>query len=233
MQRSLRILLHSGGYDGRILGFYFGLYRLPRDPLDGEYLTYYFSARHGILRRTLFCNNLFECMLSAPHPTSVGYRITGDGVTPVFGRRYSDAMLALIKAQISGALMFCIKEKHKTGVKNEAETRRECFRILRRAMILPTKSDARLYAHFLFCDEVSECGMRPLTCSDASANIPDNLFFTRLFRRLTRRTAHSNGAPFWIYGDIASLRGVRKFWFLFNALLWDVLKSLRDSARRK
>ena len=233
MQRSLRILLRSAGYEGHITGFYFGLYATPSDLLDGEYLAYYFDARRGFMRRTLFSNNLFECMLSAPHPTTVGYSFSQGNVTPVFGRPYPPDMLALIKAQISGAIAFCMEENKNSETKNVAESKRRCFKILRRAMILPTLSEARMYSHFLFCDDVSESYMLPLADADSPSDIRARLLLPRLLSKLSGRGASRGRDSFWIYGSIAFMRGFRKFWYLFNALLWDILRSLRDGMRRK
>lgn len=47
MQRSLRQLLHSKDFSGKIVGFYFGMFAEPKSAEDGEYLAGYFTKRRG------------------------------------------------------------------------------------------------------------------------------------------------------------------------------------------
>lgn len=88
MQRSLRQLLESAGYKGRITGFYFGLFQQQKEVRDGVYLSWYFSAGRQKMNRILFCNNLLECFLAAPHGMTTGYEMRQDQYVPEIGRAH-------------------------------------------------------------------------------------------------------------------------------------------------
>ena len=89
MQRSLRQLLESAGWSGKLTGFYFGMYVEPKDKNDGEYLNFYFNRHSGAKRKINFNNNLFECMLSANHSMTIGYEEKDGAVAPIFSNPIS------------------------------------------------------------------------------------------------------------------------------------------------
>lgn len=82
MQRSLRQLLQSAGFQGKILGFYFGMYADPKEAKDGTYLTYHFNKAGRIRDKIPFSNNLFECLLQAPHGMTLGYGLQNGSFYP-------------------------------------------------------------------------------------------------------------------------------------------------------
>ncbi len=227
MQRSLRILLDSLGYRGRLIGFYFGMYGEGRRE-DGEYLCYYFSARHGLVRRVLFNNNLLECMLSAPHAMTLEYERREGCATPVFAIDHDEKMLCLISSQMSGALAFCDKINKENERKCKAEINIcKISRKLRRAMIYPSRADAELMSHFVFSDDFTEQYKLSLADGSMLNVLREYTVFRRIFRRILKRQKPA-AELFWSYGVVAYLPMYKQPFYRMNLLIWDFFKALRE-----
>lgn len=225
MQHSLRVLLESGGYGGRIIGFYFGMYAEPRCARDGEFLTYYFNASGPLFRKLYFNNNVFECMLSAPHPMTVSYVLDNGVAAPTFASYCSKEMLNDIELQIKGALEYADEKIKDIGTKIKADcTNADYYKLIKQIMIYPTKQQAQLYSHFLFCDDVTESYM----LSIIKAEIPIRRYTLpgRIIRKITGRGG-GYAEPLWIYGAIADMSPIQRAWYRLNALIYDFLKALK------
>lgn len=83
VQKSLRILLESAGYRGRLTGYYFGLYHIPEGEKKEDYHAYYFKPSGNIRRKVHFSSTLFECVFSEPGQMTMAYRKTPLGYEPV------------------------------------------------------------------------------------------------------------------------------------------------------
>lgn len=76
MQRMFRILTGR-----RQKGYYFGMFTLPNAE-DGEFDTYLFDKRTSARLVSVFNNNLFETLCSAPHGMTTGYEERGGVFVP-------------------------------------------------------------------------------------------------------------------------------------------------------
>lgn len=202
MQRSLRQLLESAGYSGRITGFYFGLYQKQKEPRDGAYLSWYFSADRDKKNRILFCNNLLECFLSAPHGMTVGYKLQQGQYVPVLKGLQQGADLETIREQIRGIL----DGARQQTAHGRTLTKKECRRILHRLMARPTPEEVRMYGSFLFCDDVTEGYAYPLAAQDQEALLKENL----LLMRLQKKGGSHPAQLFWSFGTIALVKNPLK-----------------------
>ena len=228
MQRSLRILLDSLGYQGKICGFYFGMYSTPKS-CDGEYFTYCFSAREGLFRRAFLNNNLFECMLSAPHPMTERYAFINSLPKPCFCDVRDYDMHLMVLAQIDGALSCAEKKNSENRIKTLAEKeKRKIFRSVIRASIMPTRREAELFSRFLFCDDVTEKYMHSLADENMRARLRSYAVLPRLLRRKGRRT-NEREELLWTYGTAAYLPPHLRVWYGINLLLWDLARAVRQS----
>ena len=230
MQRSLRMLMEKEGYRGKIVGFYFGMYSPPKSCADGEYLTFYFNAKSGLWRRVFFNNNLFECMLCAPHPMTLGYRKEGKSVLPVFAAPPPDSMLRLTEEQIEGALQYTEDSLYRLTDREWQKSRgaliRKCRKTLKRITVYPTEQEARLLSGFMFSDDFAEGGEQPLAHGDMKKRLSSYCFFPRLFRKLTGRKNGSADGIFWTYGVIAFCHGIKKLWYRINVMAWDIARAI-------
>ncbi len=226
MQRSLRQLMQNEGYCGKFYGFYFGMYVEPKSESDGEYLTYYFNAKSGFWNKLFFNNNLYECMLSAPHPMTTGYKKENGAIHPTYAPDHNSRLLPLIEQQIQGALEYVDEylssQSHRPDkLKN---SQKKCYKILKRAMVYPTAKEVALLSNFEFCDDVTEGYRKSIADSKMKEKLASYAFFPRLFRKLRGKKNYGANEIFWVYGVIAYCPKILRPWYRFNVWLWEIAK---------
>lgn len=219
MQRSLRQLLSSDGWNGNLVGFYFGMYVQPK-PEDGDYLTYYFSKRTGKLNKVLFCNNLFECFLSAPHGMTTGYRnrLESNLIEPVCNNSDNKDQQRMIDNQIDGIISgvnYLLEEEWKY-------TKAMCQKILRSVMAHPTWQTVQTYGRFLFCDDITEKYKMVLVSECQVIELRNELLTKRLLSKLLRR---NQPKMLWEYGAVAYVKNpAKRCWYWINIFAWNCLR---------
>lgn len=227
MQRSLRQLLESAGYSGKITGFYFGMFVDQKEEKDGQYLTFYFDAHSGTRRKIAFNNNLFECMLSANHAMTIGYEEKNGKFLPIFTASISDSQKLLIESQISGALHYTKEAlSSSTAQFDYKKTRRRCYKILNRAMVYPTKEFATIYGAFTFCDDVTEDYHMSLASPESRRQLGNYMLLPRIFRKLFKIKKSNASELFWPYGAIAFCPALLRPWYRINVQGWELLKAI-------
>lgn len=218
MQRSLRQLLQSAGWNNQLIGFYFGMFASPALE-DGIYLCYYFTRKKNTINKCLFCNNLFECFLSAPHGMTIGYEKHSEQtkVAPIYKDMPNSEQLQLINQQLSGILNgtdLLLKEK-------KWISKRNCEKILRKVMGMPQPSTVKLYKHFLFCDDMAENDCRSLVESDKNHALRQQLILTKFWNRCNHKKQH---LLFWDYGVVAlEPNPLKRAWYWLNVCIWKLL----------
>lgn len=224
MQRSLRQLLESSGYTGKLIGFYFGMYVSQKEAQDGEYNTFYFSHKEGDKRKRYFNNNLFECMLSAPHPMTLSFEYNEHGVAvPSLATNHSERLLTLIDAQINGALEYTEKRLLSDTLDyNYKKSIKFCYKLLKRAMVYPTRSEAEMLSLFTFCDDITENYKLSLASAEMRKSLKKYMIVSRVARKLLGKKQSDD--LFWPYGVIAFCPKITRPWYRFNILFWDFLK---------
>lgn len=218
MQRSLRQLLQSAGWNKKIVGFYFGMFASPK-PEDGEYFCFYFSSKTNKKNKVLFCNNLFECFLSAPHGMTIGYqKNTADNkIVPVCKDTPPHEQLQRIQEQITGIL----DGAKKLIAEKQQICMHECQKIMRKLMGRPDASAVRIYGQFLFCDDTTENYFRTLTEVDRPETIKQQLISQKLKKRFRHQ---KQPLLFWDYGVIALISNpLKRIWYWLNIYLWKEL----------
>lgn len=228
MQRSLRQILEFSGYSGGIIGFYFGMYANPKARADGEYLTWYFDARTKAKEKAFFCNNLFECLLSAPHGMTVSYRKTDGGYEPVLLPGPEGEELVLISEQSELICKYAAEKLEQiTFYEFDAATMlRDTSMRIKRYMFKPTRAQASYYGQFLFCDDVTESYHLALAASGQKDILKNYSVVRRFFRRLTKRPLKEKAQAelFWPYGTVSFLSLGKQWWYRVNIYTWEWLK---------
>lgn len=225
MQRSLRQLLQSAGWNNKITGFYFGMFAAPKLE-DGEYLCFYFDNETNKKNKVLFCNNLFECFLSAPHGMTIGYNknTEEDKALPICKKNPPCEQQQRIQKQIDGILHGTeelISQKQLIGV-------RDCEKILRKLMSTPSVSVVRIYGMFQFCDDTTESYQLALAESDQLKHLKSQLITHKLWNRWKHR---KQPLLFWDYGVVALISNpLKRIWYWLNVYLW---KQLTYSIKRE
>lgn len=230
MQRSLRQLLQSCGCAASITGFYFGMYSRPKASRDGTYLTWYFDHRGRTLDKIQFCNNLFECLLSAPHGMTVGYGRQKNRFTPVFSAAPTETEKRKIYAHMQGVLEYT--EERLAQIEFQFFQAKLCREDTRRRvgryMARPTQEEAHFHGQNRFCDDVTESYHLALAGEDQVPSLNGYLFVPRVLRRLGLLYSPQQPQLLWPYGTIAFLPAWKRPWYRWNVYLWEWIRYARD-----
>ena len=233
IQRSLRQLLEFSGYTGKMIGFYFGMNENQKSLADGEYLTWYFNVETGMKNKAFFCNNLFECILSAPHGMTKEYKNIDSDYIPVLISPPNSELKNKICRQSENICNFCKSHANETdftmfppkNLKLDTEQR------IKRYMFKPTLEEAKYFGEFMFCDDITESYHMPLASESEIEIIKENSF---IIKRIIKRVS-GKGTPkgiselFWPYGTIAFISRKRE-WYRWNIYVWEWIKAV---SRRK
>lgn len=72
-QKSIYDILRRCGCNSDLRGYYFGLFENPGQDICGQYNSFYFGPKSGLMNKVMFSNCLFETVFSADHGTTRGY----------------------------------------------------------------------------------------------------------------------------------------------------------------
>lgn len=153
LQQTLNNLLNS--YDRKkrtIVGYYFGLYELPKNIDNQEkqnYNTYYFRPYKDIERKSRFSNCLYEAVCSSPYGMVTGFNKQNGKYVSV---RESEANLNVNRIKANRDLLIDILDK--TDIKEHILTVSEIDSRLSKLMSNPTYEEACCYGDYKFSDDV-------------------------------------------------------------------------------
>lgn len=223
MQRSLRQLLGSAGYTGSFVGYYFGMYAYPHSGEDGEYCTWFFDKKQKYWNHLFFNNNLFECMLSAPHGMTQYYVRQDEKYVPVLGEEPSGSMTEAIEMQLQG-IMDAAEDYLAVEMPQGSYERAACAR-LRKLMVLPRREEAEAYRDFLFCDDIDESSYYRLADPRWLDSIGEYTLWRRVCRKLTGNAKPDGHRQYWIYGALAYIGSpIKREWYRLNIWLWELMR---------
>ncbi len=217
LQQSIRNLLRSAGRKKNLLGYYFGMYEVPRGENIADYRCFYFSSQKGLHRKVYFSNCLFEVVFSAPDGMTLGYEKHDDKFTPVYLSE-QNPNAALIGAQIKSlenyTKIWLNNVKDITGDIDYAMVKK----LLRRCMGSPSYTEAKLLGSCLFSDDVLENSMKPAAAKLSWEDIRNQRLVSRIMIMLgiKKRIIHESA---WIEGSVvcggknvkSSLRHIRLY----------------------
>ena len=225
MQRSIRQLLQSDGYIGTFTGFYYGMYAAPRSPEDGVYLTWYFDRESSPRDKILFCNNLFECMLPAPHGMTVGYQSAGGVYAPVTLAPPEGEELAHIQSRINAVLDYARDRLEQTDFKafSPEASIRDTRKLIRRYMARPSREEAAYFGRALFCDDITEAYLLSLADESQVQALKRYSIPSRVWGRLLSKKV-TEAQLFWPYGTVAFLPKWKQWWYRWSVYVWEWLR---------
>ena len=226
MQRSLRQLLDAAGFSGELIGFYFGIYAAPKEPKDGTFLAWYFNPKAKNVRKALFCNNLFECMLSAPHGMTVGYQDINGIYEPIMIGEPDNKESRQIIDYINNICRYTKKRLLNLKFENfqESDLIRDTKKRVFRYMAWPKQNEVDYYGHIFFCDDITEAYKLSLANSTQLEALKGNLIPVRIWHRmLSKRTPHVPEL-YWPYGTMAFLPKWKRVWYWLNVFVWELIR---------
>lgn len=217
MQRSMRKLLISGGYSGNICGYYFGLYSIPSGESRDEYKSWYFDPDSCAADKIYFCNNVIECMLSAPHGMTMGYEYKDGIVIPVL--KQSDIRLVEFVEKHTEGVISCAISQTLDG--RCTDTMRK---FIHNIMTSPSVEVAECYGSLPFCDSMSEDKLTNLVDKTQKNILNNYLLATRIVNKL--RNTEKKTTLMWPYGNLAFLDAPSRLWYKLNIYAWEWLKNM-------
>lgn len=179
LQHTLKNLLHSYDKKNRkIIGYYFGLYELPKSIDDKEkqnYYTYYFRPYKDIERKSRFSNCLYEAVCSSPYGMVTGFIKQNDKYVSV---RESEDNLNVERIKENRDLLIDVLDN--TDINEHILSIDEIDNRLSKLMSNPTYEQARCYGDYKFSDDVFSTDVEVL----AAKLTTDELKRFHVFRRI-------------------------------------------------
>ena len=156
MQKEICQALGILGKKGRLTGYYWGLYELPKGVRREDYHCYYFSPEAGLRKKVYFSNSLFESIFSAPQGMTTGYEKVQGQWRPVYARtdeerkRFLEELekILLEYARNQAASMKHIEDSHLIRDRQETE------KSLSRFMGKPEFQEAQIFGNQPFSDDI-------------------------------------------------------------------------------
>lgn len=230
IQRNIRQILENSGIQSKISGFYFGMYVAPKVE-DGTYYTYYFSWNTGFKRKVHFNNNLFECMLSAPHGMTKGYEKNAEKIVPILSESRAMKEIELVLLQIES-----IKETVDSILQNKIKllSERSIYTLMKRAMLFPKKEESLILGEFYFSDDATEHHMYPLAHQSSIQNLLSRTLPVRILRKFSKGRFGGKYIPFiWYYGSLPYVHWTMRWFFRWNEVIGECLRLIHLGKSRK
>lgn len=227
LQKSLGTILKSMGVSRQLEGYYFGLYQIPQGMKAEDYHAWFFSTNGNLRRKVHFNNNLFECIYSAPHGMTIGYK----DAAPIFYeqenanqekiRKFEDIVKRYTKELLSEP--FRLEE-----LRNGKHALAKSLALL---MGNPTKDEAAYFGSYLFCDDVVGGEDIPVARMLDREELRQNFLWSRLKSRMSGTRSNIKESA-WLEGSIA-LCGEHKKMALIQCRLFLYIRYIRMTLRNK
>lgn len=223
MQFFLSRLLYSIGFRGEIEGFYFGLYTFPSDCQSGRYSAWYFDNSTGARDKAAFCNNLFECLLGAPHGMTTKYTYKENRFMPVLEPAQNCSSFFYREKEI---LQYTQKRLETITFElfQEDEQKYETRKLVRRYMMYPTQQEVRYYGSLHFSDDITESSRSSFLVNSNYKQSLQNCLISRRILSFLKISKKNRSVPYWPYGAIAFLPKWKKWWYRKNVYWWEWIR---------
>ena len=193
LQAVLRRLLDSAQIRTKIVGFYMGMLDRPPAQEASVYRTWLFSEKEtGI--KSWFSHNLMECVCSAPHGMTMGYRRSGDRIVPVLAAEENPP-------EESGRIQQSIAQMLQSFPENacsQVHHRKTALQLLKKLMYAPTIEETNALSRYRFCDDVGEQYHRSIVQTGKASDYRRELLLFKPFCR------DSTDGFYWYYGSVAA-----------------------------
>lgn len=223
LQKCIQQVLDSMQYRGELHGFYFGLYNHPEK--RKTYHSWYFKPKGDLLRKALFNCSVFECLLSAPHPMTIGYRKDSDGrVVPVFENAGKSKMETEVSILHRGILDRIEDELIHADPERffEKGNAKRAARNIMRIMSMPDENELLALSGFVFCDDL--VGSYQANLIEKRTDVLKHYTIPGRLRSHMSKKGIADSRVLWPFGTIASYKGLKKSWYWINYVLWELAR---------
>lgn len=212
LQATLRRLLDSDHIGTKIVGFYMGMLTAPPQQPSSQYRAWLFDEKE-LMIRAWFAHNLMECICSAPHGMTMGYRRFQGKVSPVFKEQENP------KEPVEYLCSMTRRMLHRYGEKAvyQPQDRWIALHLLQKLMLSPTKQEALALSQYRFCDDVGEQYHRTIVQTGEPQEYQRELLFWKPFYM------DSSDGFYWYCGSVAASKLVAKPVYRYAYLFTKVL----------
>ena len=227
MQKEICQALGILGKKGRLTGYYWGLYELPKGVRREDYHCYYFSPEAGLRKKVYFSNSLFESIFSAPQGMTTGYEKVQGRWRPVYARtdeerkRFLEELekILLEYARNQAASMKHIEDSHLIRDRQETE------KSLSRFMGKPEFQEAQIFGNQPFSDDIFDTGDQTAAGRMTEEELKANHFWNKVGKMSGLSSGYIKESP-WYEGS-AVLYGKRPGYHIFMYHLYKYLLYLK------
>ena len=193
IQQSLDQFRKCLGVEEPLEGYYYGLYELPEGAEEQYYYSFLFGPRTKLREKVLFNNCLYECIFSAPHGMTLGYKTEPGKTAPVLSD-ISDKQIDFL-SQIEKVLIAYQEElirkydsfKEICGLFNNPSFQKQIEKALFDFMAKPSHEEAEVFGKLHFSDDVIDYDNAVLATKLTEQDLVDNHFFRRVYLELREK----------------------------------------------
>lgn len=212
LQYTLKKLLVSDDIHSEVYGFYMGMLDTPPKTPNSFYLSWLFDSRQDLIK-TWFSHNLIECICSAPHGMTLGYKVLNDTWIPILSKPENYPQLPeLIRMKVETLSVEDIGSQKKTAL-----------RLLRKLMLSPTEEEANALRCYRFCDDVGEQYHRSIVQKVKPKDFRREILPWKL------QNHDSSDGLYWYYGSIQAsdmfIKMFYRYMYLFTRYI--IMKAKR------
>lgn len=212
LQMSIQYLLSAEtGQEGRIYGYYYGLYDVPKDAEGGQYESYYFGKK-SVWKKVYFSNCLFETVFSSPGGMTIGYeRHTDEGCTEA-GNSVACTYVPIesenknpnkdLMLEFKSLLMMYVDERLRSVTESKA-VRHKNAKSLARLMSKPASEEAEAYGSMKFCDDIIEFKLQHVAAEWDAKELKKQSFVSKMLIKLNIKKEELHDSA-WPEGSIAN-----------------------------
>ncbi len=191
LQLTLQRILSSMGINSPLVGFYMGMIDKPPAKENSQYNSWLFTEKDNCIK-SRFAHNLIECLCSAPHGMTMGFKKAEQGIVPVLADKENDERYINIIRQKALDFVADNKTEYKEYFKKAT------LKILLYFMYKPDKNTATSLGVYSFCDDVSEGYHRSIVQKGEKKDYSRELIFYKLLHR------DDSDGFYWYYGSLAA-----------------------------
>lgn len=227
MQRNIRQILSYAGDNRTLCGYYFGMFENGKVE-DGEYNCFYFSKEFNSSRRVFFNNNLFECMCSANHGMTVGYKKNNNNsISAVFSNQELKWNVNLQLNTVEKFTELFVSENEWNNILID-KLSNLTQKLLKSFMIFPSIHEATVYGSIPFADDPSESYMLNLAEKLTNEELWQYNIFYKIYRNIFLKNKQIKyNESFWINGTIKLSNISCKKLFNLSCLVCEYLHYLK------
>ena len=225
IQQSLQRLVQTKQIEKRLMGYYFGLYEIPKAAEQEKYRAYYFMTKRQIRRKVKFSNCLFETICSSENGMTLGYVEQEEMYQALESTKKNPNKVLLKKNEkiLLDYLNYYLVERKEDSV-NISEA------ILSKLMGNPKWFEVELFGNWLFCDDVLELQMQTVAANLSDEEIKNQRFLNKWLILCGIKKGKIRESA-WIEGSIVkNKKNIKKN--LFHAKIYKYFVYMRKAIKR-